>query len=75
MTKIVDAIYAHGQFQPVESVELPEQQRVRLIIQTIDGRQPEDRASALRRLLEGLQASTLHYGGPLPSRDELHDRS
>jgi hypothetical protein len=33
-----------------------------------------DRDAARQRLLDRLRRSTLAYGGPLPSRDEIHDR-
>ena len=44
MTKIVEAVYAEGVLKPVEHLELPERQRVRLIVQTIDGSPARDAA-------------------------------
>ena len=74
MTKVIEAIYANGSFQPIESLDLPEQQRVRLTIEPIEARSDEDRRKTRERLIERLTKSTFAYGGPLPTRDELHER-
>jgi predicted DNA-binding antitoxin AbrB/MazE fold protein len=74
MTKVVEAVYAEGVLKPVEDLELPERQRVRLIVQTIDGAPAMDREAAIRRLREGIASMDFELTGPLPSRDELHDR-
>ncbi len=74
MTKVVEAIYANGLLKPVDALELPEQQRVRLIVQTIDGATPPDRQAALERLTAGIGAMNFNLRGALPTRDELHDR-
>jgi predicted DNA-binding antitoxin AbrB/MazE fold protein len=75
MVKIVEAIYSGGLLRPVEALELPEQQRVRLTVQVIDGVECPDRAAALARLRAGIDAMDFRSGGRLPTRDELHDRS
>jgi predicted DNA-binding antitoxin AbrB/MazE fold protein len=75
MTKVVEAIYTKGLLKPVDALELPEQQRVRLIVQTIDGVSPADRQAALRRLTAGIDAMAFNLRGALPTRDELHDRA
>jgi len=78
MTKVVEAIYKHGVLEPLENLELPENQRVRLIVQAIDGRgargRPADREGAMQRLRAGVAAMNFRLTGPLPTRDELHDR-
>ena len=74
MTKVIEAIYAKGSFQPVEELDLAEQQRVRLIVQLIPGDQQRAREEAFRRLRERIARSKFSYGGPMPSRDELHER-
>ncbi len=74
MTKVVEAIYTEGLLKPVDSLDLPDQQRVRLIVQTIDGTAGSQRQAALARLKAGIQAMNFRLQGPLPTRDELHDR-
>ena len=78
MTKTIEAIYSHGVLEPLEALELPEQQRVRLIVQPIDevaaaGR-PADREAAMKRLRDGIASMNFRSTGPYPTRDELHDR-
>ncbi len=70
----VEAIYVDGVLKPLEALHLPEQQRVRVTIETIEPGTSQDRAAAMQRLMERLDKSTLSYGGPLPTRDELHER-
>jgi hypothetical protein len=48
---------------------------VRLIIEAVDGGQDADRAAALKRLRAGIASMRFSSSGPLPTRDELHDRS
>ncbi len=74
MTRIVEAIYADGVLEPLESLDLPERQRVRLTIEPINGNPPGDRQAAMQRLIARLQDSAFSHGGPYPSRDELHER-
>ena len=74
MTKVIEAIYAHGSFQPVEEPDLPEPQRVRLIVQVIPADKQRAREDAFRRLRERIARSKFSYSGPMPSRDELHER-
>ena len=74
MTKVIEAIYTKGVLKPVEALDLAEQQRVRLTIEPLDTRSDEERQAALERLIEGLKRSKLRLEGPLPTRDELHER-
>ena len=74
MTHVVEAIYSNGSFQPTEALDLPEQLRVRLIVQPVDEARPQDPEAAFQRLLAGIEQMGLRLRGPLPSRDELHDR-
>jgi hypothetical protein len=61
--------------KPTEPLALGEAQRVRLIVEPLDdGATPADRATALKRLLTGIEGMNFYSRGPLPSRDELHDR-
>jgi len=74
MVRIIEAIYADGVLRPVGELRLPDQQRVRLTVEVIDGARTADRDSALARLLAHIERDQFSYGGPLPTRDELHDR-
>ena len=74
MTKVVEAIYSDGMLRPVHALELPEQQRVRLIVETIDGANASERQAAMDRLKAGIRAMDFRLRGGLPTRDELHDR-
>jgi predicted DNA-binding antitoxin AbrB/MazE fold protein len=74
MTKVIEAIYSHGVLEPLEALQLAEKQRVRLTIEPINGELTEDQARAMDELMQRLQRSTLSFGGPYPSRDELHER-
>ncbi len=74
MTKRTEAVYSQGVLKPAEDLGLREDQRVRLIVETVDD-QPVDRAAALARLKAGIAQMQFFSQGPLPSREELHDRS
>ena len=74
MTRVTDAIFSKGVLKPAEDLGLREQQRVRLIVESTDER-PEDRAAALARLKAGIAKMQFFSQGPLPTREELHDRS
>jgi len=73
MTRVVEAIYEDGVLKPVEALEFPEQQRVRLVVEPIDA-EPRDREAAYRRLLAGIEEMSFRSTGPYPTRDELHER-
>lgn len=73
MTQITEAIYTHGVLKPTAELDLREQQRVRVIVESLEER--EDRASALARLKAGIASMQFFSNGRLPTREELHDRS
>lgn len=73
MTKVTEAVYSQGVLKPAEDLGLQENQRVRLIVETVDDK-AVDRAAALARLKAGIATMQLFSQGPLPSREELHDR-
>jgi predicted DNA-binding antitoxin AbrB/MazE fold protein len=76
MAQVTEAIYANGVLKPVEDLALREDQRVRLIIEPLDEAPTrEERAAAFARLLAGIEKMQFYSDGPLPSRDELHDRT
>lgn len=74
MTKVIEAIYSKGLLRPVEELGLPEAQRVRLIVQTIDNDHDGDRDAARTRLIERFKHSKLRSTEPLPTRDQLYER-
>ena len=73
MTEKVEAIYTGGVLKPTRDLCLEDQQRVRLTVETID--EPvRDRDAAVARLKAGIASMRFFSEGPLPSREELHDR-
>jgi predicted DNA-binding antitoxin AbrB/MazE fold protein len=73
MTQKVEAIYTGGVLKPTRELPFRDKQRVRLTVETID--EPErDREAAIARLKAGIASMRFFSGGPLPSREELHDR-
>ena len=73
MTQKVEAIYTGGVLKPTRDLTFREKQRVRLTVETID--EPErDRDAAIARLKAGIETMRFFSDGPLPSREELHDR-
>jgi predicted DNA-binding antitoxin AbrB/MazE fold protein len=74
MTQSTEAVYVNGVLKPARDLGLREQQRVRLIIEPLDER-PEDREAALARLRSGIARMQFFSKGPLPRREELHDRA
>ena len=74
MTHITEAIYLNGVLKPVAPLELRDEQRVRLIVEPINGSDSGGREAALANLRAGIDQGNLRLSGPLPSRDELHDR-
>jgi predicted DNA-binding antitoxin AbrB/MazE fold protein len=74
MTRVTEAVFSHGVLKPADDLGLREDQRVRLIVESLD-EMPEDRAAALARLRAGIAKMQFFSQGPLPTREELHDRS
>jgi predicted DNA-binding antitoxin AbrB/MazE fold protein len=71
--QVTDAIYTGGVLKPLGNLSLRESERVRL---TIERNEPSElsRQLALERLRAGIEQMHFSLSGPLPSRDELHDR-
>ena len=73
MTQKVEAVYTDGILKPTGELSLKDKQRVRLTVETID--EPVgDREAAVARLKAGIASMRFFSEGPLPSREELHDR-
>jgi predicted DNA-binding antitoxin AbrB/MazE fold protein len=72
-SQVTDAIYTGGVLKPLGDISLQESERVRLIIERT-GQSPTDRRLAFERLRTGIAKMHFFLSGPLPSRDDLHDR-
>ncbi len=73
MIQRVEAVYVGGVLKSARDLPLQDQQRVRLTVEKID--EPEsDREAAVVRLKAGIASMRVFSEGPLPSREELHDR-
>jgi predicted DNA-binding antitoxin AbrB/MazE fold protein len=73
MTQKVEAVYIDGILKPTRELSLKDKQRVRLTVETID--EPAgDHEAAVARLKAGIASMRFFSEGPLPSREELHDR-
>ena len=73
MTQTIEAIYTDGVLRPTAELPLRDNQRVRLTVETID-ESNMDRATAVSRLKAGIASMRFFSEGPLPGREELHDR-
>lgn len=73
MTQKVEAVYTGGVLKPTRELPLKDNQRVRLTVETID-ESSGDRQAAIARLKAGIASMRFFSDGPLPSREELHDR-
>jgi len=73
MTQTIEAIYIDGVLKPTAELPLQDNQRVLLRIETID-ETTVDREAAMARLRAGIASMRFFSEGPLPSREELHDR-
>jgi predicted DNA-binding antitoxin AbrB/MazE fold protein len=73
MTQTIEAIYTSGILKPTAELTLRANQRVRLTVETIDETN-KDREAAVSRLKAGIASMRFFSEGPLPSREELHDR-
>jgi predicted DNA-binding antitoxin AbrB/MazE fold protein len=74
MTQITEAVYTHGVLKPAADLNLREQQRVRVIIEPIED-SLGDRDAAVARLKAGIASMQFFSNGPLPPREDLHDRA
>lgn len=57
MQKTLDAIYEHGVFRPLQLPEIPEGQRVQLVVQGSLKESPEDLLALASQVYEGLPES------------------
>jgi predicted DNA-binding antitoxin AbrB/MazE fold protein len=71
---VTEAIFANGVLTPRDRLSLKENERVRVIVQTLNGEGKEQREAALGKLTARAQRLQSRSSGPYPTRDELHDR-
>ena len=69
-----NAVYSDGVLKPTRALSLRDQQRIRLLVEPID-EGAGDRHAALGRLRAGIARMQFFSKGPLPTREELHDRA
>jgi len=73
MTRTIEAIYTDAVLKPTGELPLRDNQRVRVTVETIDETNM-DREAAVSRLKAGIASMRFFSVGPLPIREELHDR-
>ena len=54
MDRVVDAIYEQGTLKPLEALDLPEHQRVRITIHAVPPESPDEMLNAWSQVYEGL---------------------
>ena len=74
MTQVTEAVYSDGVLRPEGRLSLRDKERVRLIIQSLESPQANDRVQAIENLRAGVGRSKFRSSGPYPTRDELHER-
>jgi len=74
MTQAIEAIYNEGVLKLMVELPLRNNQRVRVTVETIDETN-KDREAAVSRLKSGIESMRFFSEGPLPGREELHDRA
>ena len=74
MTQITEAICTRGVLKPAVDLNPREQQRVRIIVEPI-----EDSLghwdTTVARLKAGIASMQFFSNGPLPAREDIHDRA
>ena len=56
MPEVIEAIYEHGVFKPLQKRAIPDGQHVRLVIETTDVTTSEDMLALAAQVYEGLSA-------------------
>jgi predicted DNA-binding antitoxin AbrB/MazE fold protein len=74
MVQVTDATFSGGVLRPDNTLDLKDQQRVRVIVQAITPAVETDRARAVEELRAGIASMKFRSNGAYPTRDELHDR-
>jgi len=74
MTQVTEAVYADGVLKPEGEVSLRANERVRLIILSLEPLEEDGRDIAITELQAAIGRSRFRSTGPLPGRDDLHER-
>lgn len=74
MIQRTEAVFSNGVLTPTRELGLRDQQRVRLIVETID-ETGTDREAAMAWLRAGIERMQFFSQGRPPTREQLHDRS
>lgn len=74
MTQVTQAVYSDGVLKPETTLVLREQERVRLVVQSLDRPDENDRSRAVEELRADVARMNFRSKGPYPTRDELHER-
>ena len=74
MKQITEAVFTQGVLKPAVDLNLREQRRVRAIVEPIDDGLG-DRETAVARLKAGIASMKFFSKGPLPRREDIHDRA
>lgn len=74
MTQITEAIFSGGVLRPTDALELRDQERVRVIVQSLGPPAEAERARAMEELRAGIAGMGFKSNGAYPTRDELHER-
>ena len=74
MTQVTEAVYSDGVLRPEGRLSLRDKERVRLIIQSLESPQANDRVRAIKELRASVGRTKFRSSGPYPTRDELHER-
>lgn len=73
-TQVTKATYDGGVLRPLGGLNLQAHQRVRVIVQGLEGNSPEERAATIERLRAGIAGMNFTSTNGYPTRDERHDR-
>ena len=71
MVRVTEAIFTNGVLKPTERLDLREDERVRIIVESLESRGEEDRQRALERVLAGQAKWAFRSNGPYPTREEV----
>lgn len=74
MIQIVTATFKDGIFKPDRRPVLPESARVRLVVEPIEGDEPERRNGSWAMLQSLWNTCSLESGGDRLTRQQLHER-
>ena len=74
MTQIFNATFANGVLTPDVVLDVPDNTRVRVVMEVPDKRSREERLAALNEFNRYCEEHPIRFDGPPLTRDELYDR-